>query len=148
MKKSTLELFSRLQSAGFTYDESWSLRRIEMTLHRWAELECGDGNDYCSWAIERDETTGKPYRCVYPNSGKMRRTRIADREQGALKRAYAIVAERNKRAYAAGENPAQQWFVYQQGDPRGCSLYLVRCSDIPSGCSADSYYSRGLAVCD
>lgn len=144
MKRTTLELFSRLQSAGFTFGESAQLRRIEMTLHRWAEAECNG-------EIQRNEDTLKPFRVYQVRSNTFagyNRFPIADSEQGALKRAHAIVAERNKRAYAQGENPAAQWFVYQQGDPRGCSLYLVRCSDIPSGCSADSYYSRGLAVCD
>ena len=42
-QKAKFELFARLQSLGFTYDEAYSLRRIEMTLQRWAEKECGDG---------------------------------------------------------------------------------------------------------
>lgn len=51
-QKRKFELFARLQSMGFTYDEAAALRRIEMTLQRWAERECGDGSD---WAIERAE---------------------------------------------------------------------------------------------
>jgi hypothetical protein len=51
-QKAKFKLFSRLQNMGFTYDEAVSLRRIEMTLQRWAERECGDGSD---WAIERAE---------------------------------------------------------------------------------------------
>ena len=51
-QKRKFELFTRLQALGFTYDEAAQLRRIEMTLQRWAERECGDGS---SWAIERDD---------------------------------------------------------------------------------------------
>ena len=45
-----------------------------MTLTRWYELECGDGNGY----IERGETTGKPYyvncnsRVICPNDPRAR----------------------------------------------------------------------------
>ena len=50
------ELQRRLERRGIiaTIEQAATLRRAEMTLHRWAELECGDGNDYASWAIERD----------------------------------------------------------------------------------------------
>jgi hypothetical protein len=51
-QKQKFELFARLQAMGFTYEESAQLRRIEMTLQRWAERECGDGSN---WAIERAE---------------------------------------------------------------------------------------------
>lgn len=34
-------------------EDAESLRRISMTLHRWHELECGDGNEHGSWSIER-----------------------------------------------------------------------------------------------
>lgn len=54
------QLIRQLESLGFSFEEAQKLRRIEMTLHRWNEQECGDGNDYASWSIERDETTGKP----------------------------------------------------------------------------------------
>lgn len=52
--RNMIALFDRLRDLGFTLEEAAALRRIEMTLHRWAEQECGDSNDYCSWAIERD----------------------------------------------------------------------------------------------
>lgn len=68
-----------------------ALRRCEMTLHRWAELECGDGNDYQSWAIERDGGSGVPYMVYHPHNGTpTRRHKIADRETGALKRVAEI----------------------------------------------------------
>jgi len=147
-----IRLFNRLQELGFTFEEAQTLRRIEMTLHRWAELECGDGNDHASWSIERDETTGKPYRCVYPHTGKMYRTAVADREKGALKRLQAILAAVNKRreeiARASGERVSiyQPVFAYHQTDPRGCALYIVPGSAIPQGVKLNSCYTNGVAV--
>jgi len=140
-QKAKFALFAQLAQLGFTYDESAQLRRIERTLHRWAEQECGDGNDYASWSIERDEQTGKPFRCVYPHDGKPTRHPIADREAGALKRAEAIVAARNLRS------SEPQLMIYHQTDCRGCALYLVKRSDIPAGQTVESVYTRGFAVC-
>lgn len=143
-QKAKFELFTRLQGLGFTYEEAAQLRRIEMTLHRWAEQECGDGNNFASWAIERDEKTNKPFRCVYPHDGKMRRYPIADREAGALRRLRVIVDARNARKPFGSENLVP----YHQSDPRGCALYILRESDIPGGAQeADTNYTRGLAVC-
>lgn len=115
------KLLARLVSLGFAWDDAAKLRRIQMTLHRWAELQCGDGNDHCSWSIERDETTGKPFRCVYPHNSTMTRYSIADREKGALKRLQAILA-----AYP-------EWTYYHQTDLNGCAI--------------DQVYTRGVAVC-
>ena len=109
------------------FETANTLRRAQLTLHRWAELECGDGDNWKSWALERDETTDKPYMCVYPHEGKNRRYRVADRERGALKRIAKVCA-------AAGLH------FYHQGDPRGCALYV---SKEPL---KDHDYSRGLAV--
>lgn len=53
MNKSTYEMISRLTALGINSDDAWHLRRIAMTLHRWHELECGDGNPYGSWWITR-----------------------------------------------------------------------------------------------
>jgi len=173
-QKAKFELYSRLADLGFTYEEAVQLRRIEMTLKRWSEQECGDSNDYQSWSIERDETTNKPYRCVYPRTGKMRRYPIADRESGALKRLKAIVDARNEREHAhvtpTIKANALNWIhPYHQTDPRGCSLYLVQAKDLPNTTDEDMrkhsgewplkneetrlqwklscYYTRGLAVC-
>ena len=127
--------YDRMAALGFSFEETEQLRRIQMTLHRWADDECGDSNDYCSWSIERDETTGRPYRCVYPHTGKMYRTAIPDREKGALARLRAILATHG------------ELVAYHQTDPRGCALYIVRKSDIPEGRSLDSCYTNGVAVC-
>lgn len=110
-----------------TVEDASILRRAEITLRRWAEQECGDGNDHASWAIERDEQTGKPYRVVYPHSGKSRRYAIPDRETGALKRVKAVCSRLGL-------------YFFHQTDPRGCSLYV---SNEPL---TDSAYTRGVAI--
>lgn len=121
------ELYSRLQSLGFTYGEAVALRRIELTLSSWAERECGDGSN---WAIERDEVTGKPFN-VYHGEAKARRYPIADRESGALKRLKAICDARNERE-SWGATPAgvNNVVPFHQTDCRGCMVYLVRWSDL------------------
>lgn len=157
--KRKFELLAKLQSLGFTFEESQQLRRISITLSKWAEMECGDGNDYASWSIERDETTQKPYLVTYPHSGPSRRRRVADREAGALKRLKAIVDARNAREFegiALVSDPSKHpnWIhAYHQSDPRGCALYLVKASDLPEGQGEtmksilSRFYNRGLAVC-
>lgn len=110
---------------GITTEECGTLRRAELTLHRWAERECGDGSN---WAIERDETTGKPFN-VYHGPGKPSRYAIPDREAGALRRVAAVCA-----AYGL--------HYYHQPDPRGCALYV---SAKPL---TDTNYSNGVACCD
>lgn len=153
-QRARFELFTRLQSLGFTYDEAASLRRIEMTLRRWSELECGTDRGH----IEREGGTddGRPmlHRQGHAMSGGLwyqpKPYPIADREAGARRRLAAIVKARNLR-----ESPtefmqanAQDWVIpYVQGDPRGASLYLLKRSDIRPGEQIDSIYYRGLAVC-
>jgi len=89
-QKRKFELFSRLQAMGFTYEEAVKLRRVEMTLQRWAEMECGDSKSYASTAIERDEATGKPYRVTMPHHLKpllrIMKYRITNQRQ--LRRAF------------------------------------------------------------
>src|SRR6516165_3055520 len=84
--------YSQLSRAGVSMEDARALRRISMTLRRWWELECGDGNDYASWAIERDEITEKPHLVTYPHTGKPRRSLIADRENGAKRRLARIMS--------------------------------------------------------
>ncbi len=62
------------------------------------------------------------------------RTRIADREAGALRRLERILS-----AYP-------DLIPYHQTDPRGCALYIIqkeRLGDHP----IDGYYSQGFGVC-
>lgn len=118
---------NRLEALGLTAEEADTLRRCSRTLTRWGELECGDGNDWASWTIERDETTGKPFLVVYPHEGKTRRQSIPDRETGAIRRIRAVVEPKGL-------------FFYHQTDPRGAALYV---SNEPL--TAENY-NRGIAV--
>ena len=127
-------LLNRLADLGFSYSEAKALRRIEMTLQRWSAQECGDGNDHCSWAIERDEITSKPYRVVYQHSGNSYGIAIPDREAGALARLAKIMAG----------HPGL--VAFHQKDPRGCALYILRQSDVGQE-RIDTIYTRGVAVC-
>jgi hypothetical protein len=118
---------ANLLSLGISLDDAKALQRIERQLHRWHELECGIE----AGGIERDEVTGK---VTWYSSATGNRSPYADRETPALKRLAAIMAR----------YPKLQSYV--QGDPRGGALYIIRPGDVPSGCSADSYYSRGICV--
>ena len=121
-------IFTRT-GVSLSFDDANTLRRAELTLQRWSEQECGDGNAYQSWAIERDETTDKPYMVYYRFTEKEpRRYRIPDREKGALKR-IAEICKRNGLHF------------FHQTDPRGCALY-VHNQPLP-----DNNYNQGVAVC-
>lgn len=133
--------------------DAYALRRISVTLHRWHELECGDGNDRASWTVTRGKMTrhvrgmgvvdhvfahdesGAPFlETHYHDRTKPTYSAITDRERGAQKRLAAIMAR----------YPGLT--AYVQGDPRGCALYILQASDIPDGATIDSCYSRGVAV--
>ena len=152
----------QLANAGFSTDDAYALRRISMTLHRWHELECGDGNDYGSWAIVRGHKGREPGPVTAEHSGGFRATfdhddegepylehhhymhgrgkdsvsytKLADKERGALKRLAKIMAR-----YPG-------FASYVQGDPRGCALYIMRPGDVREGDTLDSCYNRGIAV--
>lgn len=140
----TARFFRSLEMIGVSYEDANKLRLIERTLHRWSELECGDGNEHGSWAIERDEETDKPFyvHIIYAQSGYLGgqkaqtyRTPTADREKGALKRLEKILANYPSLTY------------YHQSDPRGCSLWLVPKDRLSNGERLDSVYTRGVACC-
>ncbi len=128
-RQSTYEIMHRFSNRGInlSFDTVNTLRRAQIALHRWSEQECGDGDNYKSWAIERDETTGKPSMVIYPHDGKQRSYRIPDRETGALKRIEAIC-----KFYGL--------HFYYQTDPRGCSLY------VDNKPIADNAYNNAVAV--
>lgn len=140
MNRRTLANLNRVTSTGISLMDAVALRRIAMTLHRWAELECGDSNNHGSWAIERDDNgDGAPYMVhhVYRHgAGKdfTRRIRIADRERGALKRLAVIMARYPTLA------------TYHQTDPRGAALYILQPGDVPEGADPSTCYSNGIAV--
>lgn len=114
----------RIREAGFSTEEAFQLLRIERTLHSWGEHECNG-------TIQRDETTDKPY---WHNQHNDHRSPVADREKGALARLAKIMVG----------HPSL--VAYHQTDPRGCALYILTLKDL-RGCSIESAYSRGLAVC-
>jgi hypothetical protein len=126
------EFYARFAKLGFSFDETNTLRRAEMTLSRWSTAECNG-------EIERDEATGKPVRVsqAYINGFTSKRTvwPVADRERGALARINRIMQAH------------PDFVAYHQGDPRGCSLYIVAKKDLPDGADINAYYSRGFAVC-
>lgn len=122
------QLYNRLQAAGFGPDEVDALLRIEQTLHRWAERECNG-------EIERDEE-GRPFASHAAWGGKHLAYRIPDREAGAQRRLAAIMKGH------------PEYVAYEQGDPRGCALYLVKRADLSEGVAyLDRSYHRGIAVC-
>ena len=115
-----------LQALGFTANEAQALRRISMTLHRWAENEC-------EGLIERDENRNNRPFWSNPHTGRHFVAPVADREAGAMKRLRAIFAR----------HPLT---FYVQGDPRGSALYVIRPNDVPDGADVESYYNRGIAI--
>ena len=135
-RQETYELLHRLSTRGINldFDAANTLRRAQLTLRRWYELECGNGNDYGSWAIEREDNgDGLPFMVHHHymhGKGKdwVSRARIPDREAGALRRVAAICKANNLH-------------FYRQGDPRGCALYVDK-APIP-----DDNYSRAVACC-
>ncbi len=132
-RQATYGLMQQLGARGInlSFDEANTLRRAEKVLQRWAEQECGDSNDYKSWAIERDEKTDIPYMVEHMHveaRGHDSRYRIADREAGALRRVKAICQ-------------AHGLHFYHQTDPRGCALYVSN-EPLP-----DHNYTRGVACC-
>ena len=149
-----------LRQLGFTQDEAQQLRRISMTLQRWFEQECGNSNDYGSWAIERDENGEGPPFMVHHHyrhgngTDSVTRTPIPDREAGARKRLAGIIRARNERTVQTKQADGTiardigriSVTSYIQGDPRGAALYILRPGDIPEGADAGAYYNRGICV--
>jgi hypothetical protein len=130
--KKTISLKIRLSTHGIdlSHDEVNTLRRAELTLQRWGELKCGDANEYASWGVERDETTGKPFMVRHANSGKSSRWAVPDREAGALRRIKKLC-------------DAHGLHFYHQTDPRGCALYVAREPILDN-----NYSSVAVACCD
>ena len=124
------EIKYRLAHRGIEIELSHAntLRRAELTLHRWCELECGDSNDYQSWAIERDEKTNRPSMVTHPYSqNKEIKYPVSDRETTTLKRIATLCKELNLH------------FFYQS-DPRGCALYVAKEP------LTDTNYTNGIHV--
>ncbi len=135
MNRKQAERWNQVQNTLMAYGierlDVDKLFRIEKTLARWSEHEC-NGN------IQRDGDAGDGaprWYYGFDGPGPTRSYPIPDRERGALKRLAAIMAK----------YPTLR--AYNQGDPRGCSLYIVRAADIPEGKDIDAFYNRGCAVC-
>lgn len=113
---------------GVSVTHANALRRAQLTLHRWAELECGDSNAYASWAIERGlDGTDRPYMVTHYHAAMKPSIRaIPDRERGALARVAKVCTE-------AGLH------YFHQTDPRGCALYVAHEP------LTDTNYTRGIA---
>jgi len=117
----TMELLRRqYRGTGviLNMEDAETLRRAELTLHRWDEKKCAwttVGMHGGSFALVRDEDgDNKPYIEFHPNVGmKTSWRKIPDREAGALSR-VAEVCRRNGLDY------------FHQGDPRGCALYISK----------------------
>jgi len=120
-------LLNQLADLGFTYGEAKTLQRIERTLTRWGEAECG--NEY--GCICRDDETNKPY---WLNAATDQRTPVADRQAGATAKLAKLM-----------EQFPNVW-SYIQGDCRGCALYIGR-KDGETEKNLDQLYTRGIAVC-
>lgn len=134
MSRHRNETFTTLGKLGFSASEAATLVRASATLHTWAEHECNG-------VIQRDEKTGRPY--WYSTHDGRRLGPTSDREAGALERARNIAMARG-------------FMVYQQGDPRGCALYLYRSADLAAFAARmgeprvnieSCYNSIGTAIC-
>lgn len=96
---------------AFAQDHARTLRRAQLTLHRWAE-------EMCNGTIQRDgeQGDGKPFRVTeyggrWGLTNKWAKHPVPDRERGALARVAKVCKE-------AGLH------YYHQTDPRGCALYV------------------------
>jgi len=108
----TREVLRRLNGRGInvTFEQAETLRRAELALHR--------------------EETGVPHMYRYPyNSTNIHRTRIADKEAGALRRVTALCKEVGV-------------YFFHQTDPRGCALYVSH-----EVITANDYSTCGVNCC-
>lgn len=111
-KNETLRLAGIARRLGMNLEDVMALGRASANLSRWYAGECGDSNEYCSWAIERDPETDRPHRVVYPHtSNEIRRYPIRDMEKVHRAKLAKICA-----AYGL--------YHHIQADPRGPAVYV------------------------
>ncbi len=119
--------FAQIAYLGVGSDDFKTLRRISMTLKRWFEHECNG-------VIQRDGDAGDGLPYWYSSQTCRKLYRAPDRERGALRRLEKIMARYPELTH------------YVQGDPRGCSLYLIQ-REKAEGRDLDAIYSsRGYPV--
>lgn len=118
-----------MQRLEIAADDSEALLRLERSLHRWHELECGTDRG----GVERDETTSKTY---WYDSRTGRRAPCRDAETPALKRLVKVMAR------------YPHLGAYVQTDPRGCAIYVYRLEDLKARNAAieTCYSSIGVAI--
>lgn len=116
---------------NFGTDDARTLRRAEMTLHRWAELECGTSFGHIERLEQLDGTTRPVFIPDWRGRGPggISPHVIPDREAGALRR-------------VAGICKSMGLHYYHQTDPRGCALY-VGCEPLTDA----NYSQRGVPCC-
>ena len=130
-KQRIFELQSKLAELGFDYHETEALRRISMTLSRWAERECNGEVEVDDDGRAYSVNHGGPW-----NGWKVTRYRVPNREAGAKRRLAKILANHPDFTY------------YHQTDPRGAALYLVnKAQSLYSLQTIDSNYNQiGIPV--
>lgn len=136
-RQKTAAFFDRMINLGFSHAETDALLNAERALSRFAELECGISDANRSISVFRDEETGRPfYRIEYRigNEWKTSTEPKRDTEKAALQTVARIME--SKPGFSA----------YQQTDPRGVSLYIMRPGDIEAGDDVHRLYNRGLAM--
>lgn len=123
----------QLVKLGVSEPDARTMLRAANQLHRWHELECGiePAHPGALQAISRDDDTGK---LTWYDGNKWRPYYGRDNEKLALAAIKRVMAKHPTLGY------------YVQGDPRGCSLYVLLPGDVPDGQPVDSYYSRGIAI--
>ena len=168
MTRKQMDNFGRLQNRlgamGFTSEEVWKLVKIERTLSRWSALECGDGNDRCSWSIERAQSSYVCSQCGHRGYGEQAKTcncekcgdpapvRTIEQDGKPYFVTYPHDGKSHRRPIADRERGAIIRLVkvlnahpgiayFHQTDPRGCSLYVGPTADM-AVC-----HTRGVSVC-
>ena len=156
-----------LERIGFSAAEFRQLRRISMTLSRWAERECGDGSD---WAIERDSedwvlcsVCGE--RSFVPDAfkggvecHKCKRAHCFTKRHKATGKPYLVyhgegksrripIADREQgalRRMAKIMETHPACVAYHQPDCRGAAVYIIPKERVTG--PVDSCYTNGIAV--
>lgn len=111
----------RSKIAPFSRAEWTALKRCERTIHAWAE-------ELCNGTVQEVED-GIYHRFYNDRWGTptVQGPRIADESEKAMEQARKIAA-------------AHGLSAYEQGDPRGCTLYVFNPADL-AGRPIDCYYS-------